>query len=283
MYILGRVKTHLYVYYTNARHPKVEQIIYNNKEGQNQMQIICYDLYEKEKKENEGKSIGELYYQKYNLSNLVERFHNLNYTSFIFSNTTENIVFYLHYNTYDFITKYVSGIIEYDFYIIENNGEYYIRYFNTKDLDEKASMCGEQAILNVSSCDEEIVGINTKKYQKYVINKVMSPKVPIDLVEIETNLQGINKKDFDLSYGLDYFHAINTVEILDFKNKITFCTDEYVLPKFAPYINFIEFIFQKCNIPCLKKCNLKYIDSFEEAKEKLIDKTIRKKYNIPYI
>ena len=68
--------------------------------------------------------------------------------------------------------------------------------------------------------------------------------------------------------------------VLDFKNKTTFYSDEFVLPKFKPFIRFIEFVFEKSKNPELQKCNLKYIDSLEEAKAILIDKKLKSEYCI---
>ena len=69
-------------------------------------------------------------------------------------------------------------------------------------------------------------------------------------------------------------------KMLDFKNKTTFYSDEFVLPKFKPYIRFIEFVFEKSKNPELQKCNLKYIDSLEEAEEILIDEMLKREYCI---
>ena len=60
------------------------------------MQIACYELYEEEKKRNEGKHIGKLYHQVYKLSEHCcdWRYHNWEYTSFVYENTEDNIVVY---------------------------------------------------------------------------------------------------------------------------------------------------------------------------------------------
>ena len=245
------------------------------------MQIACYKLYEIEKKQNEGKSIGELYHQVYKLSQRIGRYDYLKYTSFVFDTNKDNIVFYLHYKTYGATVNSYKARIEYDFYIIENNGEYYIRYFDMEDLYDKASESGVHSISNLCLCDEALVGLNTKEYKQHVIKNVMSHKIPIDFSELQSSLSDINQEDFESSCGLTYIRAKTSVEILDFKNKITLCTDEFALPKFAPYINFIELIFKKCKIQYLEKCNLIYTESFENAMEILVEKTIKYKYHIP--
>ncbi len=248
------------------------------------MQIPCHKLYEEEKKQNEGKSIGVLYNQVYELSKHCDRYYNWKYTNFVFGNTDDNIVVYFHYKTYGQTARGGYGNIEYDFYVIENNGKYYIRYFNMYRLQSEAAEYGKQAITNLAWCDEMLIGVNTTEYRKYVFETAMSDRIPLDKSELEKNLNAIQQIDFESACGgldyLEYLYAETKVEMLDFKNKITFYSDEYVLPKFTPCIQFIEFIFEKCKIPCVKKCNLKYIDNLEKAKEIIVDKTIKRKYHI---
>lgn len=248
------------------------------------MQIACYELYEEEKKRNEGKTVDELYYQVYKLSKRRNSFSNLKYTNFVFANNEDNIIAYLHYQTFDKTASGGYGKVEYDFYLVKNNGKYYLQYFNLENLYNVASSCGKNAISNLSRCDEVIVGINTTKYKKYVIKNAMSNKIPICDTELSAIFKDIKQIDFSsLSSYSDYFdysYATTRIEILDFENKNTFYTDEYVLPKFLPYIQFIEFVFKTCQITNLEKCNLKYIDNFKEAREILVEKTLKSKYYI---
>lgn len=248
------------------------------------MQIACYELYEHEKKQNEGKSIGFLYHQVYELSKHCDRYYNWKYTNFIFANTDDNIVVYFHYKTEGLTADGSHGNIEYDLYVIENNGKYYIRYFNMSHLQSEAAECGKQAITNLAYCDESLIGVNTTKYRKHVFEKSMSDKIYLDKSELEAKLNAIQQIDFKFACGgldyLEYSYAHTRVEMLDFKNKITFYSDEYVLTKFTPCIEFIEFIFEKCKIPCVEKCNLKYIDNLEKAQAIIIDETLRREYHI---
>ena len=248
------------------------------------MEIASYESYEQEKKQNEGKPIGQLYYQVYKLGAIGDRYYNWKYTNYLFANTDEKVVFYFHYITQGQTARGGHGKIEYDFYVIEDNGEYYIRYFDMRGLKDKASECGKQAIINLGWSDEALVGVTTPEYRDFVRENAMSEKIPIGKAELEEKLNAIQQIDFDsvwctLHY-LDYLYAATKVEMLDFRNKIAFNTDEYVLPVSAPFINLMEFVFDKCNIPHLEKCNLKYIDSIEEAIEIIIDETIKKKYGI---
>lgn len=248
------------------------------------MQIACYELYEEEKKRNEGKHIGELYHQKYKLSEhcIDLRYHNWEYTSFVYENTEDNIIVYFNYTTQGFKASGGHGRIEYNFYIIENNGKYYIQYFDMQELESKASKCGEQAITNLAWCKQTFVGVNTAEYRQYVLDNAISERIPVDKSELEKVLNSIQEIDLEHTFTdyLEYTYASTKVEMLDFKNKTTFYSDEFVLPKFKPYIRFIEFVFEKSKNPELQKCNLKYIDSLEEAKEILIDKKLKSEYCI---
>lgn len=246
------------------------------------MQIPCPELYEREKKQNEGKSIGELYHQVYKLSQHCDRYYNWKYTNFVFDVTKENILVYFHYRTYGKHEDGGYGRLEYDFYVVESKGEYYIRYFNMWDVQSKASECGKKAISNVAYCDEMLVGVNTKEYQEFVRNECMSSKIPVDKIELECELDKISKTDFSESYidCLEYLYKTTGLEMLDFRNKVTFHTDEYVLEKYSGCIEFVEYVFAKCQIPTLTKCNLQYIESMQKAKEILVEKKIKEKYHI---
>jgi len=53
-----------------------------------------------------------------------------------------------------------------------------------------------------------------------------------------------------------------------------------VLKKYSGCIEFVEYVFAKCQIPTLTKCNLQYIESMQKAKEILVEKKIKEKYHI---
>ena len=247
------------------------------------MQIACYELYEKEKKENEGKPIGVLYHQVYKLGDdPCLRYHKWKYTNFIFDSTVENILVYFHYRTEGMHEDGGFGRIEYDFYVVENDGNYYIRYFDMWDVESKASECGKSAISNVAWCNEGIVGTMTKEYQEFVRNECMSEKISIDKTELEEQLDKIANTDFSDSFidCLGYKYRSTHLEMLDFRNKVTFHVDEFVLDKYSGCIEFVEYVFSKCNIPCLSKCNLRFTDSIQKAEEEIVERTIKRKYHI---
>lgn len=247
------------------------------------MQIPCPELYEREKKQNEGKSIGELYHQVYKLGDdPCLRYRNWKYTNFIFDSTVENIFVYFHYRTEGMHEDGGFGRIEYDFYVVEKDGNYYIRYFDMWCVESKASECGKSAISNIAWCNEELVGTMTKEYQDFVRNECMSSEIPVDKVELEFELDKIANTDFSDSYidCLGYQYRSTRLEMLDFRNKVTFHTDEYVLEKYSGCIEFVEYVFAKCQIPTLTKCNLQYIESMQKAKEILVEKKIKKIYHI---
>ena len=247
------------------------------------MQIACYELYEKEKKENEGKSVGVLYHQVYKLAgDPCNRYYNWKYTNFMFDCTNENILVYFHYRTYGVHEDGGHGRLEYDFYVVEKDGDYYIRYFNMWDVHSKATECGKSAISNVAYCNESLVGVMTKEYQEFVRDECMSEKIPVEKAELYCQLDKIGNTDFSESYidCLDYLYKTTGLEMLDFRNKVTFHTDEYVLDKYSGCIEFVEYVFGKCRIPTLSKCNLRFTDSIQKAEEEIVERTIKQKYHI---
>lgn len=246
------------------------------------MQYSSPELYEAEKESNKGTSIGVLYHQKYKLSGNLNRFYNLNLTNFIFENTNDKILVYLNYTTYDNCGAKGYGRLEYDFYVVENSGQYYVQYFDMRDVQSIAATCGKTAISNLAYCHEIFIGSKTAEYKDYIRKNCMSPRIPLDKTVFDNMIDGIASTDFSDSFldYVNYLYKTTCVEMLDFVNKITFYSDEYVVPKYLACIQFVEFLFDTCKIPFLNKCNLKSADSIETAMELLVDKTLRQKYHI---
>ena len=110
------------------------------------MNVTWRRLYKEEKEKNKNIPIGELYGKIYKLSGNIDCFSLWKFTDFVFLNDNDNVLVYLHYRTRD---KDESGwwpYFEYDFYVVESNGLYYIQYFNVLGIVDMAKKCGEKAI-----------------------------------------------------------------------------------------------------------------------------------------
>lgn len=244
------------------------------------MQIASYESYEQEKKRNEGKYIGELYSSIYKLESEISRYKMWQYTDFAFENTNENILLCIHIKTRN---KYGDfGRFFYNFYVIEKNEEYYIRYFDLNDTYSFAEEQGKKAINNTWAQYYVDMGIRTKEYKNFIINNKMSNRIIIDKNKFFDKLSKPASIKFEDHWNefLEYSYATTTVEILDFKNRNAFYTDEYILSKFSPYVDLIEWVVNQCKIPGFNKCNLEYIDTLDEAKEILVDKWLKRQYFI---
>ena len=246
------------------------------------MQISSPRLYEIEKNSNKSTPIGVLYHQKYKLSGSFNRFYNLNLTNFPFENTGDNVLIYLHYRTYDNCGDLGYKRLEYDFYVVENNGSYYIQYFDMWNVQHIAATCGKTAISNLAYCHEIFIGAKTAEYKNYIRKNCMSERIPLNKTELNDAMAKIAATNFSDSFVdcVNYLYKTTYVEMLDFVNKITFCTDEYVIQKYSACIEFAEYLFAVCKIPFLNKCNLTTVDSIETAMEHLVDKTLRRKYHV---
>ncbi len=246
------------------------------------MAIALPELYEREKAENKGKNIHWLYDEKYELGYEREILKHLNYTHSFFSEK-DNFIVCLYYSSFCIAKDRRAERIEYNFYIIENNGKYYLRYFNITDAYAKAKEFGTNAISNLAVCDNFKMGIITPEFKKY-IKTIASRKIPLSKDELMDALSNIDESVFDRIFSDDLTHhnAFTTVELLDFVHKKYFATDDYFLPQYDGLIQLINFIFSKSKITGIDTCNLWRIDSLSEAKERLVDIDIRKSYGIPY-
>ena len=192
----------------------------------------------------------------------------------------EDVVFFLRYKTSDYKEGYGYGLIDYDFYIVKREGKYFIKYVDKMGLCDVAGNVTKSK-MGVISWDMRFnIGFMMSEYKRCVRNELMKETPPISEDEMIGKLKMITKEDFPnhtLEY-LTYKGARTKVQVIDLYNGVHFITHDYILSKYSMIVDIINFIFEKCDIPYLKKCNLKFIDSIMEAKKLILFEEIEEEY-----
>ena len=192
----------------------------------------------------------------------------------------EDVIFVLRYQTDDYIEKVGYGLICYDFYIVKREGKYYIKYVDKRELCDVANKISKTRMGNISLGIRYNVGLMTSEYKRYVRYEAMKESSAIIEDEIKDKLKRISKEAFpnnSLDY-LTYRSATTKVQVIDYYNGVHFITYDYILPKYSMIVDMIDYIFEKCNILCLKKCNLKFVENYVEAKKAILFKEIEEEY-----
>ena len=192
----------------------------------------------------------------------------------------EDVVFVLRYQTSDYIEKLGYGLICYDFYIVKREDKYYIKYIDKMELCDVANKISEARMGNIALGIRYNIGLMTSEYKRYVRYEVMKESPSISEDEMNDKLKMISKEAFP-GHTFDYFtykSAITKVQVIDCYNGVHFITHDYILPKYYMIVDMINYIFEKCSIPYLKKCNLKFVDNYTEAKKIILFKEIEEEY-----
>ena len=169
-----------------------------------------------------------------------------------------------------------------DFYIVENNGDYYIQYFDVLSTSSFAIECAEKFMVTARSCDMCDIGMRTKEYQDFVRKKCMSDRIYVDKKELDVYMDKISKCDISglLNETIKYKMRTTHLMMVDYINGIEFLSDDYLLKKYSVFVELFEYVLDKCKICGVKKCNLKYIKSIEKAYKILVDKHLRYEYGV---
>ncbi len=246
------------------------------------MQISCYELYEEEKAKNSGKKAAELFYTKYKLHPKGGgRFHYFDYTDFAIDDSYD-IMLSLYYTTSGELRDGAYGCISYNFYILKNGSNYFLRYYDIKSLENIAIKIGKKTINNIWYISEIAMGRRTKEYRKCALNDVDSNEITLDSNEVESLFKELGKIASDeIHYeNIDYLYPDTSLEILDYVNHREFYADDYALQKYQGYIDAVQYIIEKSGMKWMKKCDIQYVGSLEEAWEKFVDRHLRSQYMI---
>ena len=192
----------------------------------------------------------------------------------------EDVVFFLRYHTYDYKEGCGYGLIVYDFYIVKRENKYCIKYVNKLGLCDVAGKITKSKMRAVGSGMYYKIGFMSSEYKRYVRNELMKETLPISEDEMIGKLNMISIEAFPnhmLEY-LTYKDATTKVQVIDCYNGVHFIAHEYILSKHSMIVDIINYIFEKCSIPYLKKCNLKFVDNITEAKKLILFKEIEEEY-----
>lgn len=234
----------------------------------------------KKAKDEAMQHLGKAYHQIWKLDSM-DRYVPYYLTDFAIDTFNEELVFALHYRTYDYHEDGGHGRIEYTFYIVKKDTKYFIKYFNLWDLEDKAEELSK-GIDNIFSYQEIEFGAMTTAYRKFVIDNIMKISPAIDEADMLKHFELIKNTDFSDSFLEDfkYDRATTKMDMIDYHNGKQFLSDDFILKKYSGVVDFINYIFNKCKIPTLKNCNLKYVDTIEEAQKTILFHEIDWKYSI---
>lgn len=227
------------------------------------------------------KNVQYEFYQGYKLSS-VDRYIAYNYTDFAIDYEKENVLVYVNYCAFDEYFDGSFGKIHYSFYLIENDGRYYIKYFNVLGLSQIASKCAKKIIDNGLYCEEIPIGLFTKEYRTYVKDNIMKSTMPIEKTEIIEIMKYAENEVYSERFLESFGYEGGNIrfDIVDFYNGNRFYADDYALKEYEGIIRLSDFILKKCRIADLQKNKIKTVEKIEEAMEKALMKAIERKYAI---
>lgn len=232
-----------------------------------------------ERKENED-SVGVRYHQKYKLGKSSRIIPWELTDSGIEEN--EKILMAFYYRKVGNIANRLDGdewhgLNNFTFYLIENEGNVYVKYFDFRKLQgllhTKATEYGYKNFINIPLYMAEDYGRKTEGYKQFLLNEVCVI-IHLDKAELYEKMKELESIDFSNSF-LDFFNYTNSNEALDYYdniNKNIFYTDSFCSIKYKKCVDFFEYVLLKCNILNMTKTTFEFFE--EENRETIMKKLI---------
>jgi len=233
------------------------------------------DMQEKIKKWTEEGNYNLLFYQGYDLGQVIRQVP-WRY-SYCVIEESEKVLLQASYRIVCTDNYGWYGQKQIHFYITEKDGRKYCKFVNALPLDTIADKeCNAYFNNHVAACETFYVGVFLPEYKKKVLENTTTFELDEEIDSIFERIGSIENDNafwdlFECKFDVCRLHF----DCYDFVNRYVFIADGYCLTKFKPYADLIDYIFRKGEYKDLSSSGIKLVDDLSIAREEMVKEKIR--------